>query len=61
MLAIPDPRDSCSYGHLTPSRGDDYTERAVVTRTLSLVMLFLAVVISMWGGYNFQKRAVYLE
>jgi hypothetical protein len=42
-------------------RGDEFTERAVLTRVLSLVMLLVSVVMAMWGGYNFQKRAVYLE
>jgi len=42
-------------------RGDDYTERAVLTRVLSLTMLLVSVLMALWGGYNFQKRAVYLD
>ncbi len=42
-------------------RGDDYAERAVLTRVLSLLMLLVSIIMALWGGYNFQKRAVYLE
>lgn len=53
------------HGHaaapLHGDRGDEYTERAVLTRVLSLAMLLVSIIMAVWGGYNFQKRAVYLE
>mmetsp|Transcript_9757 Transcript_9757/g.29558 ORF Transcript_9757/g.29558 Transcript_9757/m.29558 type:complete len:131 (-) Transcript_9757:244-636(-) len=48
-------------GHAHRNWGDDYTERAVLTRVLSLTMLLVSVLMALWGGYNFQKRAVYLD
>lgn len=48
-------------GHAHRNWGDEYTERAVMTRILSLSMLLVSIVMAMWGGYNFQKRAVYLD
>mmetsp|Transcript_10429 Transcript_10429/g.18177 ORF Transcript_10429/g.18177 Transcript_10429/m.18177 type:complete len:131 (+) Transcript_10429:199-591(+) len=41
--------------------GDDFIERAVITRVISLSMLGMAIVMAMWAGYNFQRRAAFLE
>lgn len=48
-------------GHAHRSWGDEYTEKAVLTRVISLCMILVAVIMALWGGYNFQKRAVYLD
>mmetsp|Transcript_23778 Transcript_23778/g.52153 ORF Transcript_23778/g.52153 Transcript_23778/m.52153 type:complete len:133 (+) Transcript_23778:260-658(+) len=48
-------------GHAHRHWGDDFTERAVLTRVIALVMLLISIVMALWAGYNFQKRAVYLE
>lgn len=48
-------------GHAHRNWGDEYMEKAVVTRVLSLTMLMVSIVMAVWAGYNFQKRAVYLD
>lgn len=48
-------------GHAHRTWGDDLSDRAIMTRFLALGMLLVAIIMALWGGYNFQKRAVYLE
>ncbi|EFJ41082.1 hypothetical protein VOLCADRAFT_121659, partial [Volvox carteri f. nagariensis] len=48
-------------GHAHRHWGDEFTERAIVVRVVSLVMLFISVAIAVWAGLNFQKRAIFLE
>lgn len=48
-------------GHAHRHWGDDFVERAIITRVISLTMLGIAIVMAIWAGYNFQKRAVFLE
>ncbi|GIL87347.1 hypothetical protein Vretimale_1715 [Volvox reticuliferus] len=48
-------------GHAHRHWGDEFTERAIVVRVVSLVMLFISVAIAVWSGLNFQKRAIFLE
>lgn len=48
-------------GHAHRHWGDEFTERAIIVRVVSLVMLFMSVIIAVWAGLNFQKRAIFLE
>ena len=48
-------------GHAHRHWGDEFTETAVLTRVIALVMLLTSIVMAMWSGYMFQKRAMYLE
>lgn len=48
-------------GHAHRHWGQDFIEKAVITRVISLSMLSIAIVMAMWAGYNFQRRAVFLE
>ncbi|KAL6757203.1 hypothetical protein V8C86DRAFT_2628570 [Haematococcus lacustris] len=48
-------------GHAHRHWGEDYLEQAIVARVTALTMLGLSIVIAMWGGYNFQRRAAFLE
>lgn len=48
-------------GHAHRHWGDDFTERAVLVRVVSLIMLAVAIMIACWSGINFQKRAIFLE
>ena len=38
-----------------------FTETAVLTRVIALVMLLTSIIMATWSGYMFQKRAMYLE
>lgn len=48
-------------GHAHRHWGDDFTERAIYVRLMSLIMLAIAIGIAVWGGINFQRRAIFLE
>mmetsp|Transcript_29700 Transcript_29700/g.75671 ORF Transcript_29700/g.75671 Transcript_29700/m.75671 type:complete len:131 (+) Transcript_29700:2534-2926(+) len=48
-------------GHAHRHWGDDFLEKAVITRLISLTMLGIAIVMAMWAGYNFHRRAIFLE
>ena len=48
-------------GHAHRQWGDEFTERAIVVRVVALVMLFLSILIAVWAGLNFQRRAIFLE
>ena len=48
-------------GHAHRHWGDEFAERAVMTRVISLVMLLISIVMATWSGYMFQKRALFLE
>eukprot|EP00798_Chlamydomonas_sp_ICE-L_P020546 gene20546-27336_t len=52
---------SGAAGHAHRHWGDEFTEGAVITRVISLAMLMMAIIMASWAGYNFQKRALYLE
>ncbi|KAF5830826.1 hypothetical protein DUNSADRAFT_13974 [Dunaliella salina] len=48
-------------GHAHRNWGNDYIERAVVTRAVSLTMLAMAILMAIWAGYNFHRRNIFLE
>lgn len=48
-------------GHAHRSWGDEFTERAIIVRVVALVMLFVSILLAVWAGLNFQKRAMFLE
>jgi uncharacterized membrane protein YidH (DUF202 family) len=48
-------------GHAHRHWGDEFTESAVLTRVIALVMLGTSILMAMWSGYMFQKRAMYLD
>lgn len=49
--------DTGVAGHAHRNWGDDYTSGAVVVRVVSMAMLLIAILIAVWGGYNFNHRA----
>lgn len=48
-------------GHAHRHWGDDFAERAIMTRVISLIMLLIAIIMAAWSGYMFQKRSLFLE
>ncbi|MEW5316473.1 MAG: hypothetical protein WDW38_007845 [Sanguina aurantia] len=48
-------------GHAHRHWGDEFLEKAILVRVVSLLLLIISITIASWSGINFQKRAMYLE
>jgi nitrate/nitrite transporter NarK len=44
-------------GHAHRQWGGDYSDSFVAVRLLSMGMLALSIIIAVWSGYNFNRRA----
>lgn len=47
-------------GHAHRNWGDDYVERAIMVRLISLILLLLGITMAVWAGLTFTKRSNFL-